>query len=284
MASRCRLRSCYRTRPPRRVLCVTTIVPGQRAFARAPGADSSIGTAVPSGGAIDHGEGRHSDSMTEILVTAGPTREHLDDVRFLSNPSTGRMGYAIAATAAAMGHRVHLVSGPVELPTPPGVERIDVISADDMLAASAAAFAGCSIAFFVAAVADHRPAQRVMGKPAKNLGRYTLELVQNPDIAAILGERKGERVCVGFALESFTDTDSRAAALDRARQKLVRKHLDLCVLNGPSALGGDTSEVILVAADGTVQPLPYGDKRDHARVLIERALAIASNRRTHTES
>ncbi|MGE0142008.1 MAG: phosphopantothenoylcysteine decarboxylase [Planctomycetota bacterium] len=222
--------------------------------------------------------------MTEILVTAGPTREHLDDVRFLSNPSTGRMGYAIAAVAAAMGHRVHLVSGPVELPTPPGVERIDVISAEDMLAASAAVFPGCSIAFFVAAVADHRPAQRVVGKPAKNLGRYSLELVQNPDIAAILGERKGDRVCVGFALESFSDAESRSAAIERARRKIVRKNFDVCVLNGPSALGGDRSEVILIAADGTVQPLPHGEKRQHARVLIERALSIASARRGHTES
>ncbi len=218
--------------------------------------------------------------MTEILVTAGPTREHLDDVRFLSNGSTGLMGYAIAAEARGRGCRVTLVSGPTQLPCPDGVQRVDVVSADEMLEAARRAFDGCDIAFFVAAVADHRPAHREPGKPAKQDGRLVLDLVANPDIAATLGARKGRRICVGFALEAMAS--DRTAALDRARAKLRRKHFDLCVLNAPAALARDRSEITLIDAAGRVETLPEADKTATAAVIVERALALAAGRRPQT--
>lgn len=216
--------------------------------------------------------------MTEILVTAGPTREHLDDVRFLSNGSTGRMGYAIAAAAVARACSVTLISGPSELPTPSGVRRIDVVSAVEMLEAAQAAFARCDVAFFAAAVADHRPARRHAGKPPKVESELLVELVPNPDIASTLGARKGPRVCVGFALESFVGAPS-ADVVARVVDKARRKHFDLCVVNAPDALARAGSRVFLLdpltAAEGPrgLEELPHQDKAVTAALLVERALA-----------
>lgn len=215
--------------------------------------------------------------MTEILVTAGPTREHLDDVRFLSNGSTGRMGYAIAAAAVARACSVTLVSGPTALSTPAGVRRVDVVSADEMLAAAQAAFARCDVAFFAAAVADHRPARRHPGKPPKATSGLHVELVPNPDIAGTLGEQKGSRVCVGFALESFVGVPS-ADVVARVVAKARRKHFDLCVVNAPDALAREGSRVFLfdplAADDGPrdLEELPHQDKAVTAALLVERAL------------
>jgi phosphopantothenoylcysteine decarboxylase/phosphopantothenate--cysteine ligase len=226
--------------------------------------------------------------MANILVTAGPTREYLDDVRYLTNGSTGRMGYAIAAAAAAAGHRVVLVSGPTELSTPDGVDRIDVVSAREMHDRARAAFADCDIAFGVAAVADHRPARRAVGKPPKHDGPLSLELVPNPDVVASLGRHalglRASKVVVGFALESFAerpaaDGSSRAAALERARAKLERKGLDLIVLNAPSALGGERSQVTVLAADGRQEDLPEQSKDATAAWLVARSVALAEARR-----
>ncbi|MBI5849532.1 MAG: hypothetical protein HZB39_00615 [Planctomycetes bacterium] len=211
--------------------------------------------------------------MTEILVTAGPTREHLDDVRFLSNGSTGRMGFAIASAAAARGCSVTLVAGPSSLPTPDGVHRVDVISARDMLDAAETAFDRCDVAFFAAAVADHRPARRASGKPPKVEGPQTLELVPNPDIARTLGARKGRRVCVGFALESYADPAQRDAAFARAKDKLARKSFDLCVVNAPEALGDAASRVVVLARDGRIEELPRQSKAKTAELLVDKALA-----------
>lgn len=218
--------------------------------------------------------------MAKILVTAGPTREHIDAVRFLSNGSTGRMGYALAEAAVAAGHAAVLVSGPTQLPCPPGVERIDVVSAREMHDRALAAFVDCDVAIGAAAVADHRPARQDSGKPAKEASATTLELVPNPDVIAALagaaraGSDRGPRLVVGFALEAFgEDAASRAAAEDRARAKLARKQLDWIVLNRLDALASATSQLILLGPDGSTVELAPQPKADAARALIEHCVA-----------
>src|SRR5262245_39797300 len=134
-----------------------------------------------------------------VLVNAGPTREPLDAVRFLSNPSTGRMGSAIAAEAAMRGARVTLVSGPVELEPPPGVEVVRVTTAEEMLAACRKAFASAKIFVATAAVSDFRPKTRVKGKVKKEDAGLSLELARTPDVLATLSAKKGRRFIVGFA-------------------------------------------------------------------------------------
>jgi phosphopantothenoylcysteine decarboxylase/phosphopantothenate--cysteine ligase len=218
--------------------------------------------------------------MAKFLVTAGPTREHIDAVRFLSNGSTGRMGYALAEAAAAAGHAVVLVSGPTALPCPTGVERIDVVSAREMHDRALAALADCDVAIGAAAVADHRPARQHQGKPAKEAVSTAIELVPNPDVIAALGAcarevgSRGRRLVVGFALEEFGEDDSsRAAAVERARAKLDRKQLDWIVLNRLDALGSATNRMVLLGADGSIFELREQPKSDAARALIEHCVA-----------
>lgn len=209
--------------------------------------------------------------MVSILITAGPTREHLDDVRFLSNASSGRMGCALAAAAQAAGHAVTLVLGPVEIPAPSGVVVVPVVSALEMQAAAERAFAQADIAIAAAAVADWRPAQRAAGKPPKQGARFTLELVANPDIVAGLAARRGRRTVVGFALESAAA--GLPAALARGRRKLVDKQLDLVVVNLHDAIGAADSEVVLCHADGRDEALPRQDKTATAARIVAAAVA-----------
>lgn len=202
-----------------------------------------------------------------VLVSAGPTREHVDPVRFLSNESSGRMGFAIAAAAAHAGHAVTLVAGPVGLPTPAGVQRIDVVSAREMERALRASFAGCDALFMAAAVADWRPARRLAGKwRAKDGGssRARIDLVRNPDLLAGLtrGRRGARRTVVAFALE--TGHGER-----RARAKMKKKGADWIVLNGPSSLGGESTRVRLLGAEGIEFALPERSKTAVARRLVE---------------
>ncbi len=199
-----------------------------------------------------------------ILVTAGPTHEPIDPVRYLANASSGRMGFAIAEAAARAGDRVVLVAGPVALPTPPGVRRIDVTTAREMLRAVREAFREADALFMAAAVCDWRPARRLPGKwRAKDGGaqRATLELVRNPDIVATVARRKGERLVVGFALETG---DGRA----RARAKLRAKGLDYVVLNDPSALGAERTAVTILGRDGSERRIAGRSKRAVARALL----------------
>lgn len=204
--------------------------------------------------------------MATVLITAGPTREYLDDVRFLSNGSTGRMGYAIAAAARRAGHRVHLVAGPTELEPPEGVDVTPVVSAQDMARAVAERVAAVDVVFGAAAVADERPAQRAAGKAAKPAGPRTLELVPNPDIIAEVGRAAGTRSVVGFALQADGDWP---AALSRGREKLLAKGLDAIVVNLAGAMGADASEVVIVFAEGADERLPQQDKADTAARLVE---------------
>jgi len=201
---------------------------------------------------------------SRVLVTAGPTREHIDPVRYLTNESSGRMGFEIAAAAARAGHRVTLVTGPVQLPTPPGVRRIDVVSARHMLAATRRAFREADALYMCAAVADWRPLRKRTGKwrkenESKEVAR--IELVRNPDILALLARKKGARLVVGFALETGSGTA-------RARAKLRRKGLDYIVLNGPTALGGTRTSVTILGRDGSERRLRQRTKRSVAEVLV----------------
>ncbi len=222
--------------------------------------------------------------MPTVLITAGPTREHLDDVRYLANGSSGRMGFAIAAAAAAQNHAVVLVTGPVDLDTPAGVERRDVVSALEMHAAAEAAFASADIVFGVAAVSDYRPSERCDGKPAKAGARMTLELVANPDIIRTLGESKGEqRIVIGFALESATQ-GGREGILQRGRDKLRRKSLDMVVVNETSAMGALASAVTLVYADDVAETLPHQDKDATAAVLVARAVDLWQRRQAESDN
>ncbi len=178
-----------------------------------------------------------------ILVTAGPTHEYWDDVRFLGNASSGRMGIAIAEAAARRGHRVTLVLGPVSVPPPRRVRVIRVVSARAMRTAVGRAFPAADAVVMAAAVADYRPAIRIRGKRRRTAGRIRLDLVPNPDILAGLGRRKGRRLLVGFALQAG---EGRRAALG----KLRRKHLDWCVLNHPETIGKNRATVTVIDRRG----------------------------------
>lgn len=193
-----------------------------------------------------------AESMTgkTVMITAGPTREKLDPVRFISNYSSGKMGYALAEEAARRGARVILVSGPVDLEARnPLIEVRRVESAEEMLAEARKAFAGSDIAIMCAAVADYRPAAVSPSKLKRgNNPAMTLELVRNPDIAATLGsEKRPGQTLVGFALE----TDD---AIAHGADKLRRKNLDMIVVNSladkGAGFGTDTNLVTIITADG----------------------------------
>jgi phosphopantothenoylcysteine decarboxylase/phosphopantothenate--cysteine ligase len=201
-----------------------------------------------------------------VLVTAGPTRERIDPVRFLSNDSSGRMGFAIAEAAARAGHDVVLIAGPVTLATPSGVRRIDVESAREMLAAAKKEWRKADALLMAAAVADFRPAKQLASKwRAKNGGAKTarLDLVRNPDVIATLtrGKRHPDRLVVAFALETG-DGERRALA------KLAKKGADWIVLNGTVALNSERTKLVVLGADGVRIAIPERSKRAAARDLV----------------
>ncbi len=205
-----------------------------------------------------------SPARRRVLVTAGPTREHLDPVRYLTNESSGRMGFELAAAAARAGDRVTLVAGPVNLPTPRGVERIDVVSARAMLAAARRAFRRADVLFMCAAVADWRPLRKRSGKWRKEKEKKevaSVELVRNPDILATLARRKGARLVVGFALET-------GQGEARARAKLRRKNADYVVLNDERALGATRTSVTILGRDRSRRRLQGRTKRAVAEILV----------------
>ena len=195
-----------------------------------------------------------------LIVTAGATIEAIDPVRFISNHSSGKMGYAIAGELAARGACVTLISGRTALPTPQGVRRIDVLSAAEMYEAAVAAFDRADGAVMCAAVADYTPAEVSQTKIRKSDGEMTIALRRTRDIAAELGARKEGRLLVGFALETH-DEEAHAEA------KLERKHFDFIVLNSLRDAGagfrGDTNKVTLIDRAGR-EELPLMSKREVA--------------------
>jgi phosphopantothenoylcysteine decarboxylase / phosphopantothenate---cysteine ligase len=198
----------------------------------------------------------------KILVTAGPTREYLDDVRYLSNPATGKMGFQCAIEARKAGHHVTLVTGPVELPDPPGMTVVRVTTADEMHAAAMKAYRTCGAAIATAAVCDYRPARRAKGKIKKGPARMTLDLVRTPDILGEMGAKKGRRILVGFALES---QDGQVHAIE----KLRAKRLDAVVLNGPSSFGADAMDATVFHVDGSQETFRGVKKQVLARLLVD---------------
>jgi phosphopantothenoylcysteine decarboxylase/phosphopantothenate--cysteine ligase len=199
-----------------------------------------------------------------VVITAGPTREYIDPVRYISNESTGKMGFALARAAAEAGHQVTLIAGPVHQETPAGVERIDVETAREMLAELKRAFRAADVLYMTAAVADWRPKRRLAGKWRKKDGgneSATIELVRNPDLLATVGKTKGQRLVVGFALET-------GDGLRRALGKLQRKNADYIVLNDASALGADRSTVTILGRDGSARTLKQRPKTEIAQALV----------------
>ena len=206
-----------------------------------------------------------------ILITAGPTQEYFDSVRFISNPSSGKMGYAIAAEAVKRGHEVVLVSGPVALPEPSKAEVIQVVSAKEMFQAATSVFSECHAAVMVAAVCDYRPSRRLQHKLRKQNRVRSIQLQPTEDILSHLGRIKGRRVLVGFAMEDHNHRKN-------AEAKLRRKRCDAMVLNGPGNVGTDTAEVeILLAETGWCPPISASKAHLAAAVvaLVESLAAAA---------
>ena len=214
-------------------------------------------------------------AIKRFVITAGPTREYLDPVRFLSNPSTGKMGFAVAKAAAEKGYEVVLVAGPVALKTPKGVKRVDVVSARDMLAAVNKAISdevrvksdelrnsnSSTVLVSTAAVADWRPAECARQKLKKAQMTGVLKLVRNPDILkSVKGCRK-----VGFAAET-------QAVESEARRKCRAKNLEFIVANDVTepgcGFGTDTNRVMFLRKDGTIEKLPLMTKLSVARRIV----------------
>lgn len=214
-------------------------------------------------------------SGKRVLVTAGPTREMLDPVRFLTNRSTGRMGYAVAEAARDRGAKVVLISGPVELHPPAGVRLIPVVSTNDMLEAVLSEFENCDCAIKAAAPADFTPEEYSEGKIKKTGAKgLTLKLKKTPDILKKLGEVKENRVLCGFAAET-------GDLSEYAKEKLERKNLDMIAANDVSrtdaGFGTDTNAVTLYFADGSSKEYS-GTKRYVADCILDHIFALLSER------
>jgi len=209
-----------------------------------------------------------------ILITAGPTREFFDTVRFISNPSTGKMGYSLAAAARERCHEAVLVSGPVQLPDPEGVEVIRVVSAAQMAHVCRDLWPDCDSGILTAAVCDYRPKRALDHKLKKKAAERHVTLLPTEDIAATLGGTKGRRPLIGFAME---DHDHHA----HAEAKLRRKRCDAIVLNGPENVGSDRAVVEILTAEGGWSAPFQGTKVHVAMRIIRLAETLAAqNART----
>lgn len=208
-----------------------------------------------------------------VLITAGPTREDLDPVRFLTNRSSGKMGYALAEAAVRRGARAILVSGPVELDPPEGVDWVPVRTTEEMRSAVMSRAQEATILIMAAAVADYRPAVVHANKIKRSEGRITLDLEPTADILAELGRAKGKSVLIGFAAETNR-------LVENARDKLQRKGADMIVANDVTQEGAgfdsDTNIVTLVLRDGGDIPLPKMTKREVADKILDQVLALRS--------
>lgn len=217
-------------------------------------------------------EDRHDLEGETVLVTAGPTREPLDPVRFISNRSSGKMGYAVAEAAASRGARVILVSGPVALAPPEGAALIHVQTAAEMYQAVMEQMDAATIIVKTAAVADYHVADVPRQKVKKTAMRLSLELDPTPDILAELGRRKRDQLLIGFAAETED-------MVPEARRKMKSKNCDMVVANLVSqadgvGFEGDENEVVLVNSTGEITPLPRAPKRVVAGQILDHALRL----------
>ena len=220
--------------------------------------------------------GRPADlAGRRVLVTAGPTQEPIDPVRFIGNRSSGKMGVAIAWEARARGADVKLILGPVALDQPPGVEVVHVSTADELREAVLASFEDADVVVMAAAVADFRPKVVADDKLKKESGIPELILEPTPDILRELGDLKGARVLVGFAAET---EDLEASA----RRKLTAKRLDLIVVNRVGAdgtgFGAETNDAMVIAADGQDEPLRRWTKAELATIIWDRVGALLASK------
>jgi phosphopantothenoylcysteine decarboxylase/phosphopantothenate--cysteine ligase len=208
-----------------------------------------------------------SPADIRFLITAGPTREFFDPIRYISNRSSGKMGYAIAEAARALSSQVVLVSGPTALTPPEGVEFVTVTTAQEMAEAVWSRFEAVDVCIMAAAVCDFRPKMTAASKIKKGSFRSVLELESTPDILAGLGRCKKSQVLVGFAAET-DDLESNA------REKLVRKGLHFIVANDASAFDAETNRVAFIGDEGKIEWLPELPKREIAKAIIERAVRL----------
>lgn len=212
-----------------------------------------------------------------ILVTAGPTVEPVDPVRYLSNRSSGKMGYALATAAAARGARVILISGPVNLPAPAGLSQfVSVSTAAEMREAVLTRLPQVDVVVKAAAVSDYRPVRPARSKIKKNEARLSLELERTRDILGEVGAAKGRRIVVGFAAE----TDD---VVDNARRKIEEKHLDLVVVNDVRrrdvGFESDYNQVTFVYPEGRTENTPRLPKRQIAESILDRVVTLLASRR-----
>lgn len=207
----------------------------------------------------------------EILITAGPTQEPFDPVRYITNYSSGKMGYALAVMARRRGASVTLISGPTELPVPRGVEFIPVKTATEMRDAVLDRLDRSTVVIKAAAVADYRPAVRQATKIKKKAGDLTVRLERNPDILSEIGKKKGRRILVGFAMESDH-------LVENARVKLMKKGMDFIVANDVTEAGAgfraDTNIVRILDRDGGDERFPLMDKLEVAGVILDRVRRV----------
>jgi phosphopantothenoylcysteine decarboxylase/phosphopantothenate--cysteine ligase len=206
-----------------------------------------------------------------VLITAGPTQEAIDPVRFISNRSSGKMGFALAEAAAARGADVTLVAGPVQLATPNGVRRIDVQTAEQMRKVVLDHMDAATVIIKSAAVADFRPANAAGQKIKKSAMRLSLELDPTPDILSELGKRKGDRLLIGFAAET-------ERVEEEGRRKLETKNCDMIVANRVGVTGtgfeSDHNEVLLVMRSGPTIPIARAPKREIADHVLDQVLSL----------
>jgi phosphopantothenoylcysteine decarboxylase/phosphopantothenate--cysteine ligase len=219
---------------------------------------------------------RDDFSGKTVVVSAGPTRERIDPVRFLSNPSTGRMGYALAGAARERGAKVILISGPTHLAPPQGVRIINVETALEMRKQVIENSRKADIVMMAAAVANYRPKKKSDTKIRKGKGRLALELEENPDILSELGKKKGKKVLVGFSLET-------RGHVRRAKEKLREKNLDIIVANDPlqdgAGFGVETNVVQIIDRKGNVEKLPKLPKEEIAHIILDCLLRQEGERR-----
>lgn len=205
-------------------------------------------------------------SSIRCLITAGPTREYIDPVRFISNPSTGKMGFALAEVALEAGWNVDLVSGPVALEEPDGAILYPIISADEMFHQVDALFDACDVLIMTAAVSDFRPKVQHSAKQKKDGAELTIKFERTKDILKNMTDRKVHQTVVGFAAETHN-------LIGSAKKKLQAKNLDWIVANdvaqNSTGFASDTNEVILIAADGSSINLGPSTKKSIAKELID---------------
>lgn len=196
-----------------------------------------------------------------FLITAGGTREYIDPVRFISNASSGKMGYALAAAARKAGHSVTLITAPTNLEPPKGAKVVNVETSGQMFTAVKKFFGKCDCLIMAAAVSDYTPLKTSPKKIKKSDKALTIKLKPTADILKWAGQHKKKQVVVGFALE---DKNLKG----RAAKKLTAKNLDMIIANTPAAIGAKKSSLHILAADGTWTPLSSADKSASAKKIV----------------